>query len=207
MVSGALRTQDEVNANTQVPRMERKIHMMSKRSSRVIAWLLALVMILNISPLSVLAEVIPQQDPENDITMTLDTGLDAHVLEVLSTGSALNETRTYTVQYVIKGEYTYTGENLILDEYTRTVTNGNPSSEQPGSITGCSLDFNNKSWDEATNTLTFYAVPDTNTIELRYMLILKTNKSMLRSEHSRRCRTVKQVCCSIMKQMTRTRWM
>lgn len=136
--------------------------MMNKRSNRLVAWLLTLVMIFNIAPTTVFAEVGSGNY----------TGPSFAVVETLSDASVPNKSVSdgYTIKYIIKKEYTYTGENLVIREETRT--EGNPSQEEPVTITGCSnADKNNATWDEDNRVLYFYPVPNTATVELRYMLI------------------------------------
>ena len=81
--------------------------MMNKRSSRLIAWLLTLVMMLNIAPIPASAGV----ESSNW------TGPVYPVLENLSSTPVPNQgISDYTVQYVIKKEYTYDGKNCPVEK-------------------------------------------------------------------------------------------
>ena len=134
--------------------------MMNKRSARLIAWLLTLMMVLNIVPMSALA-----------VSSERYYGPELQTLGELSSGSVPNQTISdYKVQYVIKGEYTYDGNHLIIK--TENGKKGNPSQEEPEQTPGCSTaDKNTATWDEVNRVLTFYPVPNTCSVELRYMLI------------------------------------
>ena len=136
--------------------------MMNKRSSRLIAWLLTLVMVLNMSPVSAFAGI-----KSNELQ-----GPDYPVLATLSTGSVpTGDYDDFTVQYVIKGDYTYDGNNLIL--YKVEHVTGKPSEAPMDSVDKCSgPDRNTATWDEATKTLSFYPVPNTASLELRYDLVI-----------------------------------
>ena len=139
--------------------------MMNKSGSRLVAMLLALMMILNIAPVSAFA----QEDP---VGSNYVAGPEA--------GTVPNkEVSSFTIQYVIKGQYTYNGVDTVLSDYTKTNQSGNPSTVQPGSVTGCSVDGNTRGWDGKTKTLTFFPVPNTATVELRYELVFENSDGSL----------------------------
>ena len=143
--------------------------MKSKRSSRLIAWLLTLVMILNIMPMSAVAEV-----KSNQIT-----GPTYPVLETLGTGAVPNEPISgYTIQYIITGDYTYDGSNIVIRE--EPGTKENPSQEEPVTIAGCeNAQKNTAKWDETNKILQFFPVPNTQSVELRYELVFENTDGSL----------------------------
>ena len=147
--------------------------MKNKSSFRFIAWLLALIMILNVTPLSALAEVtnntrISNQDP----SPALDSEDGYSVVGSLSTGTPPSENYgSFTVYYVIKGDYTYGGNNLLVK--TETASNSQPSGYGGTAPDGCEFDNSSpKTWDAGTNSLTIYCKPKTCEVELRYMAIV-----------------------------------
>ena len=136
--------------------------MKNKSSYRLIAWLLALIMVFNIMPLSAIAEdarVSAESNEEDSPGLGSENGL--LVISDLGTETAPNEiAQSFKVQYVIKAEYTYGGSNnLLLSSYTKTVSSENPSTIQPDSIPGCTVDGNSRKWDSVNKVLTFYPVP------------------------------------------------
>ena len=150
--------------------------MKNKRSFRLIAWLLAMVMILNIAPLSAFAageeggnsnRIESNQKPSPDLGK--EDGLS--VVGALSQGTppGAEYTGSYTVQYVIKGDYTYSGNNLLVKTETAT---GNPAGYGGAAPEKCEFDnSSSKTWDESSKTLTLYCKPLTCTVELRYMVV------------------------------------
>lgn len=133
--------------------------MKNKRSFRLIAWMLTMVMIFNILPVSAFAV----DDAVSNTDQSPDLGTEYSYLIVgnLDTETPENKSgQAFTVKYVIKGEYTYSGNNLLLSQYTKKVTNDNPATISPDSITGCSVDGNSRQWDASEKVLYFYPVPD-----------------------------------------------
>ena len=152
-------------------RDERKIRMMNKSKTRIVAWLLTLVMVLNLSPVPVFAEeVLPVNDKP---APTLGAGYKE--LETVSEGTPPNEDKTFDVQYVIEGTYTYNGKNLILEKYGETGVKGNPSSYSPKHIPECNDDMK-RTWEEGK--LTFLVQPNQGvSIHIRYMMIYTKRNS------------------------------
>jgi hypothetical protein len=84
--------------------------MMNKSGSRLIAWLLALVMILNIAPVTAFAAESETYTPtiaNGEIISQTDFG-----------GSNIpndaNNKIAFTIQYVVQGKYLSTGQNILL---------------------------------------------------------------------------------------------
>ena len=119
--------------------------MMNKRSSRLIAWLLTLVMVLNIAPMTALAD-------DSPVRSNTYKGPTYAVLETESSEPVPDQTiDSYTVQYVIKGEYTYDGKSIVVKSYPGKA--GNPSKESCEDTTGCSNPgTSTATWDSATRT-------------------------------------------------------
>ena len=131
--------------------------MMNRRSSRLVAWLLTLVMILNIAPVTAFAD-----NPSSNSVKGPSTGIapDENVSD-------------FTIQYVIRGQYTYDGVDTVLTDETQYHQSGNPSRVSPKSIDNCSTDGNSRSWDSQNSTLTFFPTPNTASVELRYELVFE----------------------------------
>ena len=148
--------------------------MKNKSSFRLVAWLVALVMILNMMPLTAFAVDKPSNPAFSpDIGKELGYTIIGNLPEETPPDRSVGD---FTIKYVIQGEYTYSGSDLLLDSYTRTVTDGsNPYRINPDSIEDCSVDANSRVWDSESNTLIFYPIPDTRTIELRYMVAYYKN--------------------------------
>ena len=132
---------------------------MNKRSSRLAAWLMTLLMIINIIPTSAFASVVDDY-----------TGPETRVLETLSAGTPPNEdNKTFDVQYVIEGKYTYNGQNLVLTQYGKTDQKGNPSTYAPATIPECNGNMS-RTWEEGM--LTFHVQPNEGvSIHIRYLAI------------------------------------
>ena len=140
---------------------------MNKSTSRLIALLLTAVMIFNIAPVAAFAD---GQEEIKSPGLIYDESTGYPEAGSLSGGTPPGGTQSeFTVRYVIKGEYTYNGKNLVYD--SDTVTNADPSTYSPKSIDGCSIDGSTRTWNDGV--LTFYVVPNTCSVELRYMLIFE----------------------------------
>ena len=137
---------------------------MNKSSSKLMALLLVVIMMFNIMPVTAFAYDSPG--------LVTDPGTGYAILPELDTGTPPSGSRTgFTVRYVLKKEYTYNNQNLVV--LTREAQSGNPAEYSPETITGCGTSKESHTWDEESKTLTFYPVPNTCTIELRYMLIFE----------------------------------
>ena len=148
---------------------------MNKRSSRLIAWLLTLAMILNIAPISAFAD-------EPTVTSNRRQGPATYpTISTLSTGNPPSDNMNFDVRYVIKGDYTYSGQNLLL----KTVENvyGQPSGYGGSTPDKCEPDNDSsKAWEEGTNggrgTLTLYYKPLSCDIPVHYYLIIDKDGTM-----------------------------
>ena len=140
---------------------------MNKRTSRLIAMLLTAIMLFNIAPTAAFAEGSEEiQSPG----LIVDDSSGFPEAAQLSEGPVPGGTQSeFTVRYVIRGEYTYNQKDLVYDSFT--VYNADPSTYPVKSITGANVDGNNRTWSDGV--LTFYVVPNTCTVELRYMLIFE----------------------------------
>lgn len=123
--------------------------MMNKRSSRLIAWLLTLVMVLNMSPVSAFAGVESGEWPGPKYSKV-------NINSFVDDGNApTHDIDSFTAKYVVSGEYTSTGEYYLLEDYTRTVTNKNPSAyqEKPGNLSA-NFEVRGRRWDDTNKVLT-----------------------------------------------------
>ena len=140
---------------------------MNKRSSRLIALLLALAMVLNIAPLTAFAEDVPsggqsapalQQD--GGLSVADDFGTDE------PEGASVSGV---TVQYVLSGEYTYSRNNLLLGTETdKTVV---PSEYNGTAPARC--DYIGRKWDSEYKILTLLYKPHECSVELRYVVLVQ----------------------------------
>ena len=86
--------------------------MINKRISKLVALLLAMIMLFNIAPLTVFAEIVSDLDKAPDLPkLELGDSWDAQWAQ--KQGNI-----EYTVQYYLKGEYTYDGKGYLLSDYT-----------------------------------------------------------------------------------------
>ena len=112
--------------------------MMNKRSYRFIAWLLTLVMILNMSPISAFAENSKTSNPDQSPPLESENGYS--VIDNLPTDSAPQRNESFNVQYVIRGTHVSSGNNLLWhDEAGKSVfavQDRQASSYQEGLPTG-----------------------------------------------------------------------
>ena len=80
--------------------------MMNKRSTRLVAWLLTLVMVLNIFPVSAFAG-------DNGSNVEYES------LDSPPMGQRLTPSEDqYVVRYVVEGEYTYDGKDVFIENDT-----------------------------------------------------------------------------------------
>ena len=86
--------------------------MMNKRASRLIALLLSAIMVINIAPVTAIAE---GQEEIKSPGLVYDETTGYPEAGTLSGGAAPSGTMDeFTVQYVIKSDYTYSKKNLVL---------------------------------------------------------------------------------------------
>ena len=160
--------------------------MKNKFSYRLFAWLLAIIMVLNVAPVSAFAELndpgTNQVDPQNEkssppVEKDPITGLSV-VGQVVS-DSVPNNTETFTVRIVVKGDYTYNGKDLVYKSVPGR--SGNPSTYNPKDDQGLGLGnlddmfsggFETRTWDKENKILTFYPTLHTApTIDIHYDLL------------------------------------
>ena len=157
--------------------------MMNKRSYRFIAWLLTLVMILNMSPLSAFAESadeVNSMKSNKEKSPPLESESGYSVIDNLSTGEAPGDNLSFYVQYVIRGDYTPSGNSLLwknaAGESRFAVQDKQVSAYQEGLPTGFEWDSPKSSWqaahDNEPNLLTMYIKPLASPITVHYYLVL-----------------------------------
>ena len=142
--------------------------MMNKRSSRLMAWLLTLMMFFNILPAPAFAGV----------TSSSYTGPEYAVVNIgdyVDNGNAPSSSIDwFDVKYIVSGEYTSTGEYYYLSQYDKRVTNNAPSSyqEKPQGF-----QVVGRKWDDTKKELVLLLSPNKNGRVTLHYVIIYNNKS------------------------------
>ena len=136
---------------------------MNKRSSRLMAWLLTLMMFFNILPAPAFAGV----------TSSSYTGPEYAVVNIgdyVDNGNAPSSSIDwFDVKYIVSGEHTSTGEYYYLSQYDKRVTNNAPSSyqEKPQGF-----QVVGRKWDDTKKELVLLLAPENaNWVTLHYVII------------------------------------
>ena len=139
---------------------------MKRIMKRWTALLISLLMVFNMTPVSVLATDFGDAPDTDDVTVVPQL--------TIGTENPPQENQEFTVQYVIDGEWTYNGAPMLMG--TPSVVNGQPSGYGGNTPANCEPDNSrSKKWDSATKTLTLFYKPLTCEVELRYCVVLDVN--------------------------------
>ena len=142
---------------------------MNKRSStRLMALLVAMIMLFNIAPVAAFAEGTPSGGSDK-VGLGRENGYLIIGDEAFGTQTPPDDKKTFDVQFVVRGKYTYSGNNLVIAKYENVY--GQVSAYEDGKPSTCNIDDEvSPKWDGKTKTI--FVKPQTCDVELRYMIIV-----------------------------------